>query len=108
MIALALTLASPDAKPWTVFGVGNRTCGRWTLDHREQNDEYTSELAWLGGFLTALNHESVLDAHANLTDDTDMPAATGWIDNYCIAHPLDRLATAAESLALELRKRAER
>jgi hypothetical protein len=57
---------------------------------------------WIAGYLSAFN---------SLTDDPDTPdflksedwdGLIAWMDNYCAAHPLDKLETAARALAIEL------
>jgi hypothetical protein len=37
-----------------------------------------------------------------LLKDEDWDGLIAWIDNYCAAHPLDKLDTAARSLVVEL------
>jgi hypothetical protein len=41
----------------------------------------------------------------DLLQDTDADAIASWMDNYCRAHPLDPIDTAADQLAAELLKR---
>lgn len=43
------------------------------------------------------------DAH--VLKNTDGPSMLMWMDNYCRAHPLDRVATGATTLYFELRGR---
>ena len=53
---------------------------------------------WIQGYVTGLN--SGLPASATDTgaigEHIDIPALEVWIDNYCQAHPLDQIISAAQ------------
>jgi hypothetical protein len=65
------------------------------------------EDSWLNGYITAYNQYVPL-AKGDVATGTDANGLTGWIDNYCAAHPLDYVAQAATALITELRARAAR
>jgi hypothetical protein len=49
------------------------------------------------------NHNSVCP---DFIKGGDFASVVAWIDNYCSAHPLDSIGTAALALVFELRSRA--
>ena len=60
---------------------------------------------WVAGFLSGAN--SVISTVAPKLDtllqpNIDAQGLYAWIDNYCIAHPLDTIAQAADALGAEL------
>jgi hypothetical protein len=65
------------------------------------------EAAWTLGYLTAasrLRDEETL----NFTRDVSGSSVEHWLDNYCAAHPLETIATAADDLMTELITRASK
>jgi len=55
---------------------------------------------WVLGFVSGGGYTS--DRELRITDSGAMAA---WIDQYCAAHPLDNVATAAGKLVLELERK---
>jgi hypothetical protein len=87
-------LAQPEQESH-LLGAGVFTCRTWTVDHHSQNVAIYVEEAWVFGFLSAIGY-----VHLNRMDPLhgmDGGAVDSWIDNYCSAHPLDRIAEAASA-----------
>ena len=88
------------------LGVGNLECGLWT-QARQSGDVFavwwkTLILGWVQGFLTAYN---VYGPHMfDVTSGAAADAVAEWTDNYCVQHPHDNIADAAEALIGELSK----
>jgi hypothetical protein len=103
----AICRALPDENgQYTKLGVGNLECGLWT-QARQSGDVYavwwkTLILGWVQGFLTANN----LYGHGtfDVTKGTDADDVAGRVDDYCVQHPLNNIAGAAEALVTELHK----
>jgi hypothetical protein len=86
-----------------VYGQGNKSCGDWTRSHREDSVDFIAKVAWLGGFISGQNAVlSAVTGKSDLLEGSDMAAAIGWIDNYCVANPLDQLEHAAVVLSTAL------
>jgi hypothetical protein len=105
--ALAVALAAVisvarRADAYTVVGSGTGSCGAWAAHHRafypgapptDDAQSFLGDMQWVFGFLSGIGFSSV---------NGDDPAAgvegeriIAWIDNYCQAHPLDKLRQAA-------------
>lgn len=87
-----------------IVGIGNKSCGDWSDAKRENGWPRAAYGAWLGGFMSGLNLDGS-GTYGNLTDGTDFQGMEGWIDNYCVANPLDPVSSAATGLATELLRR---
>jgi hypothetical protein len=113
MIAIGLVLWATGAETqcaetqYMVLGEGRATsCGTWQQERRTRSITLLGSQAWVLGYVTRANHDGAArGANANLTDGTDAEGLYAWIDNYCRANPLKNLASAAEELVGELRKR---
>jgi hypothetical protein len=96
--ASAQTAPKPGTHDWTVYGPGNSSCGEWTQEKysasRQQN------IAWVEGFVSGAEAVSKQSFRT-----TDSGGIGGYIDNYCLAHPLDQVTAAAVLLASDLIKR---
>src|SRR4051794_30326325 len=79
-------------------GVGS-SCGTWSAE-RKTREIWLYGGNWVLGFMSgaasALNRDFL--------DDLDSEAVLAWIDGYCRAHPLDKIANAANKF-LEQRSR---
>jgi hypothetical protein len=99
---LILFAAASSAQQWPKYllGPGVSSCGTWTADQRNDtnHDFYYVDEAWVLGFLSGIG---VGDPNSNPLRGLDSNAVTAWIDNYCQAHPLVAIATAAEVFAHE-------
>jgi hypothetical protein len=83
------------------FGQGvASTCGTWTAE-RKSSTQWVPAGNWVLGFMSGA--ASALDR--DLLDGLDSEAILGWMDNYCRAHPLDKIAVGATRL-LEARANA--
>jgi len=97
-LAVSAALVSPSEvgvsqSTYKVMGAGNSSCGRWTADHRYGvNPVALNEESWVVGFLSGIG-DVVPDA--NPLGGTDLDGVTGWIGNYCAAHPLISIFDAA-------------
>jgi hypothetical protein len=119
LLALLLCLESAEAKDqWVVRGDGQASCGAWTkaqahrphigVDNKLRvtfaDMDLASQTAWVSGFLSAFDYYG--NGSGNVGNDIDANGILAWIDNYCVAHPLDSIATATIALVSELSKRA--
>ena len=98
MIAFA-ALCVHSANATTVMGV--RSCGQWIARKSTDVDKAATE-AWLLGYLSGLATGSRVD----ILHDTDYASLMAWMDNYCNAHPLERVSSGAAQLYLDLQGRA--
>jgi hypothetical protein len=112
LLALAILIsgASGMRAQTTVLGVGNRSCGSWTEARRANNNSANIFEGWVAGFLSGSNS---ITTNSFTIDTLKEPSAQGdaqglwaWIDNYCQAHPLNSVASAADALGGELIRRA--
>ena len=119
LLATVLCLSDLEAKDyWAIKGDGKQSCGAWTKAqaHRPQvgadgimpvtfaDMELSTQLSWVQGFLSAFNYYD--SKSVDVANGIDPNGVFAWIDNYCAAHPLDTIATAAIELISELSKRA--
>jgi hypothetical protein len=95
----ALGRAATSPLNYTILGAGNLSCGSWKA-HRSSHDAYEATMeSWVLGFVTSQNVWETILHHPEMSVNTDADGIFGWIDNYCAAHPLDNLASAAVQLA---------
>jgi hypothetical protein len=80
--------------------MGVRSCGQWVARKASDLDKAANE-AWLLGYLSGLATGSRVD----ILRDTDYGSLMAWMDNYCNAHPLERVSSGAAQLYLELQGR---
>jgi len=85
-------------QPVAIIWAGAETCGTWSTQ-RVQRDAAS---AWVLGFLSGVS----LAKDKDLLHSVDAGAVKGWMDKYCVEHPLDGLTQAAWTLAGELEKRS--
>lgn len=95
--AAAMSLSTSS---FALSTIGDRTCGAWVSDRAEATGNLGST-SWLTGLMTGL----AIASDADVLKNTDGPSMLMWMDNYCRAHPLDRVATGATTLYFELRGR---
>jgi hypothetical protein len=80
-----------------VYGSGvGVSCGTWWAERRDVV-LHADATQWVLGFLSGVS------ASGPVLKQSDHNAIELWIDNYCQANPLDKLATAAAKLVLVLR-----
>jgi len=101
VVAASVAPLAANAKSRTEIGYGMATCGAWTTDEDPNGRVRQTRAAWILGYLSRASYDHAGD----MLDPVDAPAIEAWIDNYCKAHPLDRLSRAAEALEVELAAR---
>ena len=97
MLLIPLGSAAADGT-YTILGAGTKSCGAWTDARRASGVEEYTYVAWIQGYITEANGF----ISGDLTAGTDVEGIKAWVDNYCAAHPLDDLASAASALVGEL------
>jgi hypothetical protein len=95
---LLVMLASRDAM--ALATMGDRSCGTWATRKQDFTTDISST-AWLTGFMTGM----AVGTSVDVLRDVDGDSVLLWMDNYCKAHPLDKVATGAATLFIELRGR---
>jgi hypothetical protein len=105
LLALCLVFSLPVlAQTPVVIGAGGNSCGKRTNTIGVPgHNEYEG---WVLGFISAYDMYVSTTGHVNA--GTDARGLLGWIDNYCSAHPLEQINTAAVRLIDELRRRGAR
>lgn len=106
VVALAFLIfsAQASAELVTVQGIGLRSCGEWTTEHKRGDWEAQVQDAWLGGFLSGYNVYS--RQSGNIGEGTDFAGMLQWVGRYCESNPLDTIADAAMKLVIELDARS--
>jgi hypothetical protein len=95
-----------------LFGTASTSCGTWNqlrpaagaLKDRVPA-EFGALLMWVLGFISGANADP---SHPDVLLGSDLDGLIGWIDNYCRAHPLESIASAASGLIVELRSARRR
>jgi hypothetical protein len=100
LLFTVLAGSSANATEYRVWGFGTRSCGAWTTARAGQGLEGLVDLAWVEGFITAIDHNSARINNASHNIDAD--AIGAWMDSYCSGHPLDSISEASEALSVEL------
>jgi hypothetical protein len=90
-----MTGFAEDTGAYQVIGAGAVSCGTWT---KERSDPQAHSLAsidvnWVLGFLSGIGYAGV--GGDNPLRGMDNEGVSGWIDNYCRAHPIDHISGAA-------------
>jgi hypothetical protein len=111
LVVLIVGAGETRAQMVTVLGVGNKSCGAWIAARRANDATAYTLQGWVAGFLSGSN--SIIASNPAYGIDTLKEVAQGdaqglwtWVDNYCQAHPLNSVATAADALGGELIRRA--
>jgi hypothetical protein len=101
-IALAVALiSSAKASDYAIAGGGLSLCGAWTTARRDRQAIGFEE--WVAGFLSGFGDlaASVPIPEMDPLRGLNTQTVRAWVDNYCQAHPLERIVQAAEALARE-------
>jgi hypothetical protein len=98
ILIFALQSAVASAVAVTIHGAGLYSCGEWTVATPNNRGQF---IPWLQGYLSGLSAALQRD----VLQGTDRDAVVAWMDNYCRAHPLDKVADGAMRLFIELDKR---
>jgi len=95
-----------------MMGEGSSSCGSWTEARRTKAPHQDAQQQWVFGFLSGANlgfldpaNKTVTPYAPDFLKGRDFDSVVAWIDNYCSAHPLDEIATAAIALLAELRSK---
>jgi hypothetical protein len=74
------------------LGAGSvETCGKWTEDRSHRaSGTWLYAGSWALGFLSS----AAVFSDYDLLDRLDSDAVFGWLDNYCLTHPLTPFASA--------------
>jgi hypothetical protein len=80
-------------------------CGRW-IAAPENSAADASYVSWVFGYLSGVNTFNVIvNTKADVLDGYNGWSLSAWAKNWCRAHPLDTVASAAMNEATELAKR---
>ena len=104
MFALCAQIGTASAADklgrYLVVGHGVEACHHWVTE-RKKNSPRAQELeSWIMGYVTGTNFWR--PDTGDVTGGLDGPALYEWMDNYCKAHPKERLADAARNLIFGL------
>jgi hypothetical protein len=104
--------AQSNQESHLIMGQGTWSCGVWTEARSTKALVQYSLMQWVAGFLSAANAGVVSDKlitpyGPDILKGKDFEGLMAWVDNYCRAHPLDPIGTAAIALVGELRSRAQ-
>lgn len=104
-VAIAVQAPAMSAPKITMMGLNSVTCGTY-LTHRHDRTLplWYDDVQWAVGFLSGVSWEWSAESRHDILAGLDGNAVAAWLDNYCAAHPLDDLATAAGQLALKLER----
>ena len=99
LMLTAVLLATP-ANAYREIGAGVTSCGAWTSDRRlgPGSPVAVADEQWVLGFLSAVPYASTQPMDP--LRGVDAEAVWGWFDNYCLAHPLDAIAGAANQFVI--------
>ena len=81
--------------------LGDRSCGTWINDRKENGVGMLYQSNWLMGYLAGMS----VELNKDLLRNTDMDSLNFWVDNFCKNNPLDTLTIAGRKLEIELIKR---
>jgi hypothetical protein len=86
------------------FGAVTGGCGKWASAPIEGVVDvgYTS---WVVGYVSGVNTLDVLSGKGDFLDGYDGYSLAPWAKNWCKAHPLDLVVSAAVALVTELANR---
>jgi hypothetical protein len=109
-LAVAATLVSGTlpASAARLLGDGSISCEAWTQE-REANSARSSLMTvWVLGFVSATNVTVVGNGNPDFLADTNVEirAIVGHVDDFCQAHPDQRIVDAAGDLVVELLRRS--
>lgn len=99
-IAIANMTFTQTASAQGVYIVGGKSCGEWIKYRQDGGWDKTVVQNWLMGYLSGI----AVGARKDFLRRAEGESVYLWVDQYCNANPLDRVATAADKLVNELRK----
>jgi hypothetical protein len=89
ILVVGLMAGTVEAQAAHMVGLGGNSCGSWTASRRVTSAALSEQ--WILGFLSGLGWEGKNDPLVNM----DAKGVWAWIDNYCSAHPIEKIADAA-------------
>lgn len=104
MILAALALAAnPAPRNVMLYGpMPSPSCGAWTKARNDRSDFVAPQYEmWVLGLVSGMNWRGP----PARSEGPDADALFAWVDQYCTAHPLDLVVTAADKLSRELEAR---
>ncbi len=102
------SVAHPDSSGhYQIVGYGTESCGTWVEERRDPSKSWSvlADKGWISGFLSAYNVFG--PGSGNVRRDTDSDGTSAWIDNYCLAHPLESLSDAVQALVSTLESKGK-
>lgn len=99
LVVLGECLVAPPTSGQSVqfLGAGARaTCGQWLEDRKSGN--YFGIGNWVLGYLSGVASAS---RSLNPLNGLDSDAVSYWFDNYCRAHPIEKLTRAIDAFVRE-------
>lgn len=104
LAALALAASAPAKGIEQIYNFPDvDSCGYWTQHRRQGEGQSQVWEGWILGFIAGLNVFG--PNNGNIAPDVQADGLLGWIDQYCTAHPLERITFAGLKLADELKRR---
>jgi hypothetical protein len=94
LLLMALTAGLITGRPaegYSLIGLGVSSCGAWTAARRNQRAFGYEQ--WVLGFLSGTGFAQGQFGNDPL-NNTDADGVWGWLDIYCLGHPLDNLGVA--------------
>lgn len=108
-LVLAMQPAPSAAEGMITIGIGGDSCRKWTQAKAAKAGDRIVYEQWLLGFVTGLDFANQgLGSPVRVSVSDDPNDLIGFIDDYCAKNPLEKVATAAQYLWLELFKRSQR
>jgi hypothetical protein len=101
------TQASPRGD-YLMLGSGAADCGQLTSNLRRSRELWaTHYTSYTVGFLTGANYHAHISKQGNVGvgENTSVEAMLAALEQYCAAHPLDKVSTALEDLYRQLESR---
>ncbi|SVA57068.1 uncharacterized protein METZ01_LOCUS109922 [marine metagenome] len=84
LMMIVAFVGSNSANAFTIIGTGVNSCGKF-LNERSDHQLNQHYIAWMLGFITALNHEQRIDLKESIDSDGIYYA----VKNRCEDEPLD-------------------
>lgn len=101
---LLFSIAPIAAQEEAVLGQGNVPCGAWLSEHRDDQLQEASRIAWVLGYVTAFNkYES--EPAGDVSGGMGTEEIKVWIDGHCSQHPNDNLYRASDAFVDEFRQK---
>ena len=111
-VVLAAVLMTGDASAACLYhaiGSGTDACGSWTANAREYvpghpvthgSIAHKEHAQWVVGFLSGVGYTGG-DKDLDPLNNVDAAGVWAWVDDYCRAHPIQTLITAATAFIKE-------